>query len=281
MKIAAIIHNAFVIFVLCGALSAHPVPTDYTTIECTITPIKRAKTSTSHPHIPHGPKNTSNKTPSQSMNWSGYVAADNLNNPTLDSVSAVYGSWVVPTLKVTTNKANCAVWVGIDGYRSSTVEQLGTDHQFINGIQKDYVWFEMYPASSYLIKGFPVKAGDVISASVIYSGNNIFTLNIQNDTKKVSYTVPTSYTTSSKALRTSAEWIVEAPYHNGILPLANFGYIYMWGCIAQINSVSALINNDSWQNNAINMVNNASQLKDITSSILQDNGSFFVTWKQN
>lgn len=252
---------------------------NYTEIECTIVPIVKTEETCSHPHIP-GPR--SSRVPAgqvTSTNWSGYAAATNLSHPKKNSVSAVSGSWIVPKVLPTGTNGYSSIWVGIDGYNSPTVEQIGTEHDFINGAQQNYAWFEMYPGGSYLIGGFPLNIGDVISASVVYSGNNTFTMKLINDTQKVSYTIPTSYTKSSVALRESAEWIVEAPYLNGILPLADFVTAYMWGCIATINGVTAPIGNNSWQNVGIEMVTSTSVPKDLTSALLPDKGSFFATWQ--
>jgi hypothetical protein len=250
----------------------------YTEIECTLVPIKKAESHCSHPHIP-GPRSA--RTPSNqasSTNWSGYVAANNLSHPTAHSVTAVSGSWIVPTVVTSGGNTYSSMWVGIDGYTSSTVEQIGTEHDFINGVQQHYAWFEMYPGGSYLINGFPLRVGDVISASVTYIGNNTFVLIIMNDTKQVSFTVPTTYTKSSTAVRNCAEWVVEAPYLNGILPLSNFGTAYLWGCMATINGLASFIGNNAWQNTGIQMVTNNGIPKDTTSSLLPDRGSFFVTW---
>jgi len=251
---------------------------DYTQIECTIIPAGNYESHNSHPHIP-GPRSA--RTPSNvatSTNWSGYAAESNFSHPTRNSVTAVSGTWIVPSLKSTPDHSYSSIWVGIDGYSSPTVEQIGTEHDWFNGAQQNYAWFEMYPGGSYVIGGFPLNPGDVISASVVYSGNSIFTLTIINQTHKVSFTVPTSYTRSTTAARQSAEWIVEAPYLNGILPLADFVTAYMWGCSATINGITAPIKNNSWQNIGIEMVTVNGTPKDIPSAILPDNGSFFVTW---
>ncbi len=252
---------------------------EYMQIECTIMPINSAERTCSHPHIP-GPRSV--RTPSNqttSTNWSGYVAANNLSNPTKNSVSAVSGSWIVPTVKSSGGNTSSSLWVGIDGYSSSTVEQIGTEHDFNGGAQQNYAWFEMYPGGSYVINGFPLNPGDVISASVVYAGNNTFVMVLMNDTQKVSFTVPTTYTKSSVALRNCAEWVIEAPYLNGILPLSNFGTAYMWGCMATINGITGPIGNSSWQNVGIEMVTTNGSPKDTTSSLLPDKGSFFAIWK--
>lgn len=277
MKTGFLVSNLFFSLALCSSLFSYDIPGDYTHINCVISRIDKKINHASHPRIP-GSKLWGKRGQYFSTNWSGYAAATNLNNPATNSVSAVYGSWIVP--KVGSNRNSyCAFWVGIDGFSNSTVEQIGTAHDFINGVAQHYAWFEMYPAASFIIGGFPLTSGDVISASVEYVGNGIFTLRLINNTKKVLTTIPSSYTTSLTAQRSSAEWIVEAPFLNGVLPLNNFGFAYLWGCIANINGVLAQFNNSSWQNGAVTMVTNNGTAKAIPSLPLQDNGSFFITWK--
>ena len=42
-----------------------------------------------------------------------------------------------------------AFWVGLDGYTSKSVEQLGTDSDCTNvNSPSYYAWYEMYPAAS-------------------------------------------------------------------------------------------------------------------------------------
>jgi hypothetical protein len=278
MKNRFIINNLFFSFVVCSSLYGSQIPEGYKQIECIIKPIVERAEHCSHPHIPvPGAQRRGDQ--ATSTNWSGYVAGTNLNSPAQNSVSAVYGSWIVPSMIATGGNTYSALWIGIDGYNSPTVEQIGTSHNIINGVQQNYAWFEMYPGGSYSINGFPLTSGDIISASVVYSGNNIFTMVLSNDTQQVSTTIPTNYTHSSTALRKSAEWIVEAPYLNSILPLTDFKTAYMWGCFATINGVLAAIQNNSWQNESLEMVTNNNTPKAIPSTLLQDNGSFFVTWK--
>jgi hypothetical protein len=294
MKLRLLSSSMLCLLIVCGGVFAHANEhhhihnsdhnhvqnTDtHTPIECTIVPINQGEANCSHPHIP-GPRTSrvpSNQT--TSTNWSGYTAANNLNHPTKNSVSAVSGSWIVPTIKSSGGNTYSSLWVGIDGYNSPTVEQIGTEHDFINGAQQNYAWFEMYPGGSFLINGFPLNPGDVISASVIYIGNYTFVMKLMNDTQNVSYTIPTQYTISKTALRESAEWIVEAPYLNSILPLSNFATAYMWGCMATINNVTGPIGNSLWQHIGIEMVTPGGAPKDLTSPLLPDKGSFFVKWQ--
>ena len=91
-----------------------------------------------------GSGGTGASTSTTSSNWSGDVAETSLSNPQSDSVSAVSGTWTVPTATGTGTEYS-SVWVGIDGYNSSSVEQLGTDSDVVNGVAQYYVWYEMYP----------------------------------------------------------------------------------------------------------------------------------------
>jgi hypothetical protein len=263
------------LFALDGVAANTDIPNDYIHIECDIAPLTRSVPHATHPNIP--PEGMRAAT-GYSTNWSGYVAATNLSRPLKNSVTAASGSWVVPTIQRSTKNSYCAIWVGIDGYSNTTVEQIGTSHDWINGRAYHYAWFEMYPGPSYMINGFPLKVGDVITATVDYTSKNVFTMRLYNNTRKVVTTIPTRYTTSTTALRQSAEWIVEAPYLNGILPLANFKTIYLTNCRATINGISGFINNSRWANSAITMITSTGTIKDVPSGI-GSNGSFFVTWK--
>lgn len=250
------------------------IPKGYSQIECTITPINRNSHHRTHPHIPVGGKS---ELLGYSTNWSGYVAETNLTKPATNSVTAVSGSWIVPAIKTSTNNTYCAIWVGIDGYSNSTVEQIGTEHDCTNKKVQHYAWFEMYPGGSYSINGFPLKSGDVITASVTYTSKNVFTMILSNKTQKVTTTVPTNYTTSSTAKRQSAEWIVEAPYMNSILPLANFGTVYLANCMATINGVSGFMNKNTWASTALEMITTSGMAKDIPS--IRSNGTISATWQ--
>jgi hypothetical protein len=134
-----------------------------------------------------------------SENWSGYAV-------TGSSFTQALGSWIVPTVacNVTPNGYS-AFWVGLDGYSSSTVEQIGTDSDCNGGTPSYYAWYEFYPKFP-VINILAVNPGDKISAEVGYNGKE-FTLTITNErTLK-------SYSTSGRvpqAKRSSAEWIAEA-----------------------------------------------------------------------
>ncbi|MFA6264078.1 MAG: G1 family glutamic endopeptidase [Candidatus Babeliales bacterium] len=159
------------------------IPKDYLRIECDLLPIVRTTRHGSHPNIPSKvtvPSKEKRSIIGYSTNWSGYVAETNFTNPAEKSVTAVSGTWVVPTIYSSPQNSYCSLWVGIDGFSSSSVEQIGTEHDWINGAMQHYAWFEMYPGPSYLINGFPLNVGDVITATVNYTSNNIFLMRLYN-----------------------------------------------------------------------------------------------------
>ena len=80
---------------LVGGLSAQPqlIHDGYQKIEC---PLK----AISHSDVHHGQHNRPKKYlfEGTSTNWSGYAALTSLTRPTVGSVLAVSGSWIVPQL---------------------------------------------------------------------------------------------------------------------------------------------------------------------------------------
>jgi hypothetical protein len=223
------------------------------------------------PVIRHGSSKTSN--------WAGYVAATDLSIPLKHSVTDVQGSWRVPTVVAsgTLNTAS-AVWVGIDGDSNRTVEQIGTEQDWAGGAPVYYAWFEMYPARGFMITAVPIQPGDQISAEVQFIAKNQFVLSISNLTQNVGFSI----TKKRAAQRTSAEWIVEAPFFHRILSLADFGTVPFSGCSTTMEGVAGAINDGSWQNESLTMENL------ITSTTLAQpfgltggGAGFTVIWRHN
>ena len=152
-----------------------------------------------------------------STNWSGYLVQGS-------EFTSVKGTWVVPSVvcSFVTETQYAATWVGMDGWGSSTLEQIGTMSECDGSTPRYWAWFEFFPSEMYVITVLPVNSGNVISASVVYEGGQ-FTVNIKNETSGE------SYSTSSVvegAVRNTAEWIAEAPCcttDGGVMPLADFG----------------------------------------------------------
>lgn len=162
---------------------------------------------------------------STSTNWSGFAAESSITSPTSRFVNQVVGTWTVPIVNcAVTPVGYSSVWVGIDGYSDSTVEQLGTEQDCSSGSPVYYAWFEMYPHPGYYITQTLVHPGDSITASVTYNGGNIFTLTMK-DVRGSTTVFTFSKSFFANAQRSSAEWVVEAPYYQGILPLADYGSV--------------------------------------------------------
>jgi hypothetical protein len=208
-------------------------------------------------HLKHG----------TSTNWSGYAAYGAPGK--FNSVSA---NWVQPAVNCTTvPNSYSSYWVGLDGYSSSTVEQLGTEADCSNGVASYYAWYEMYPHRGYYIS-IPVGAGNSFSASVTYTGGSRFTLRLTNHSDGLSFSTSQRL---SGAQRSSAEAIVEAPYSGGILPLANYGTASFTGAVANnlpLGGYSPL--------DPITMINPAG-MKSTPQAFDSTKENFTVTWSAN
>jgi hypothetical protein len=213
-----------------------------------------------------------------SSNWSGYAVTG-----AKGTVTDVAGSWNVPALNCgSTPNAYSAMWVGIDGYSSHTVEQIGTESDCVSGVANNYAWFEFYPHYSVSIDSVSIKAGDVISAKVTYSGGK-FTVSLS-----VNNGAPFSSSTKlSQAERSSAEWIVEAPYSGGVLPLADFITTYFGSDYTGVSGTNdAVVASGSGPIGsfnpsdifAITMTDDNGMVKALPSALSTDKTSFSDAW---
>jgi hypothetical protein len=178
--------------------------------------------------------------PTNSANWAGYVATDG-------PYRAITASWTVPTMSCTgASSSYSAIWIGIDGVGSSTVEQDGIDANCQAGLPRYNAWYEMFgdnavnggsevqlPTSDYL-----VAAGDTIIAGVSRVGttwNFLLTDTTQGWTFSDAVLAP-----QPTPKQASAEWIVERPQvctsSCALSPLSNFGTMVFHGATATTNA---------------------------------------------
>ncbi|MDH2902211.1 MAG: G1 family endopeptidase [archaeon] len=207
-----------------------------------------------------------------STNWSGY--ADNAG-----PVTNVSGSWTVPTLSCPSSGSTyVAIWVGIDGYSSSTVEQTGVLGQCSSGKASYSAWYEFYPSASVTISGFSVSPGDNVTANVSYSGG-VFTTTIKDLTTGATFSTTG---TVSNAARSSAEWIVERPalcsiFRCSLSTLSNFGSTSFTSASATIGGATGSIS--AFSDVAITMVGSSSgPVLAEPSSLSTDGTSFSVAY---
>jgi hypothetical protein len=237
-------------------------------------------------HVSMGPRAIMGTTLDTSSNWAGYAVTGDAG-----SVTTVSGSWTVPS--VTGSKggnAMSAFWVGIDGFTSQTVEQIGTDSDIQNGKAVYYAWYEFYPKQPMMrinTADLAIKPGDSISASVTYSSSIGFTLTIYDSNANDGYSITmTEQQLGYTPERSSAEWIAEAPSNfKGVVPLANFNTITFTNCRATVNG--ALLSIDSLSSSAhqIDMIGATVRGRTVTyyykavTSGLTSGTDFTVSWK--
>ena len=215
-------------------ISGTPTATGTETITATVTDALHAKTTVNYFLTVTGPSAIT------SSNWSGYAVSTSAG-----AVTDVKGSWIEPALQ-SPSAANTysAFWVGIDGYSSGTVEQIGTDLDTnASGNAVYYAWYEMYPSSPVELS-MTIHPGDQISGEVKYTGSNKFTLTLTDVTTNTTFS--TSQTLKS-AKELSAEWIAEAPSSSkGVLPLADFGAVSFSAASATISGTTGPIDSKAW-----------------------------------
>jgi hypothetical protein len=211
------------------------------------------RTPAPHKHGPVTRRHTNNDGTAYSTDWSGYAVASPITpatptSPTGVTVTYVSGSWVVPPLAKDsctkkTSDEYASFWIGIDGWYSNTVEQIGTDSDCSSGAPSYYAWYEFYP----LDPGYPtgelanLNPGDVMTASVTYHAASktkraSFTATITDVTQDVSFSTtfhPNAKTGTPQL--SSAEWIAEACC--GLL--ADFGTVAFRNDTATVNNAIA------------------------------------------
>ncbi len=233
-----------------------------------------------------------------SSNWSGYADV----SETYDSVSA---SWTEPTVSCSSTSlgglgsgllggissgslgglgssllggpsAAAAFWVGLDGYNSSSVEQLGTDSDCDGSTPTYYAWYEMYPNPSVDLSN-PVSPGDSLTASVVTNGTD-YTLSIKDNTQGWTY----STTQSGDFDRSSAEVIAEAPSECteifcSEIPLADFGQVNFTGsAVSDSSGTSGGLS--AFPADEITMAGSTGSTEATPSSLNDAGADFSVTW---
>jgi hypothetical protein len=174
--------------------------------------------------------------PLQSANWSGYAAAG--RTTTFRWIAAKFKVPAVNCSGVTATTGTWSGhWIGLDGFVSQTVEQVGVIsaclQQTTNGpfVAEYFPFWEMAPNQAYSPPKVTVHAGDSVSASVYYDRyTHVFTLSFADTTDGKHFVRTATCPSGVSCKRNSAEAISEPPLiniaSNGDLtfaPLADFG----------------------------------------------------------
>ena len=214
-----------------------------------------------------------------STNWAGYAV-------TGGTFTDVKGTWTQPAVaKACPSSATYAsFWIGIDGYSSNSVEQIGTDSDCSGGHGVYYAWYEMYPAASVNIGSLTIHAGDVLTGEVKVSGTS-FTLSLKDATSGKTFSIKK---TSSTAKKSSAEWIAESPEICSttctLAKLTDFGTVHFTNCEAATTGGDLPISSFTGNSgpHQITMYNSAETKVRASPSSLGSNGeTFSVTWKSS
>ena len=200
-----------------------------------------------------------------SLNWAGNAASGT-------TFTDVKGTWTEPAVTCSKNQVQIAsFWVGIDGFTSNTVEQIGTDADCVHGQPFYFAWWEMFPAPLNVIP-LRVSPGDTVSAEVSASGT-AFTLTITVGTQQFSTTQ-----TSADAAKSSAEWIAEGPSRI----LADFNAVSFFDASAtgsvSMGAHSGAITDPAWVNDQITMVTRSGKVRAEPCCLLNDGTGFMVDW---
>jgi hypothetical protein len=243
---------------------------------------------------------TPNTSAASNPNWSGYVAADKISSPTAGTVTYVAGTWTVPAVTgPSTGTYKSAVWVGIDGFGTHSVEQVGTEEDVVNGVASYSAWWEMYSSitkqAQQPIDTITVKAGDVITASVKYvpdllSTSGSFELYLDDTTRSdpaFDQTKSSADYQNPLATRSMAEWIVETPTYTPTgstssyyAALPNFGGATFSNASAKINGTLGPINSSKWQSQALN-INSGGTTYDTTTNLTPSGDGFGVIFNNS
>jgi len=166
-------------------------------------------------------------------------------------------------------------WVGLSG--TGTIAQLGTAAN-CNGTTPDYYsWWEMYPAAGVPVSNV-TEPGDHMHASVVYDGDNNFTMVLSNVTRGWRLTEnKTQVSTGGTPI--SANVIVEANSDTGAAGssgnVTDFGSVAFGGATANGKPLSAFT---LWTGNLQDM---RGVQEDSVSPLTGGGRKFTVTWLSN
>ncbi|MFC5724489.1 G1 family glutamic endopeptidase [Streptomyces gamaensis] len=144
----------------------------------------------------------------QGSNWGGYAAEGHY--------TSISGSWVQPHVTCAPVGSLFGIWLGLDGYGSSTVEQTGVQIDCSSGTPELSGWYEMYPANPVYWRD-PIAEGDSMTASVVFQGNSFpfsggrYTITLKDNTRGWTETVSPPVGNAHNA---SAEAVIESPVHS-------------------------------------------------------------------
>ncbi len=216
-----------------------------------------------------------NVTQSASFNWSGY--ADTATKA--QTFTKVSGAWTTPSVTCSAEDQITSDWVGLDGFTSSTVEQLGTISWCFQHTPTYFTWYEMFPAGTVEV-GTALKPGDKITASVTRTGTS-YTLKLTDATTAGNNISVAKTCALATCKDTSAEWISERPsFSIGIVPQAHYNAFKITSGSVTANGKTTTIGAGPGVN-AVTMIDATQTYNLNTVSTLTGGNAFSTTWKNS
>lgn len=203
-----------------------------------------------HPFRTHPLQRSTKFNTVKSNNWSGFATYG-------DHFRFVSATYTIPSL-------NCAVspdgstdseWVGLDGYTSNTVEQVGDYAVCSGGTPSYFAFYEMFPSASVSFSG--VNPGDSITVSVFFTGSQWTLSFVDNTNDTAGFSTTQSCPSGSTCRNANAEIISEVP--NGGPPsesLPDYGIVgFTHIAITDTASHHDNIFSPDWKNDKISEYN--------------------------
>jgi hypothetical protein len=217
--------------------------------------------------------------------WAGYV----VTAPHV-AFTNVTAAWKQPAVQCAAGAAPAlsAVWVGLGGYASTVLEQVGVSGNCDGAGKASYfAWFELVPDTAHTVDK-RVLPGDTIVASVKRLMLNLVELRIEDRTRRWTFVRKITWDASESS---SAEWIAEAPYscvrfscHPAAL--ANFGSVTLRDVEAVGNGLRGTLAAPGWTTTAVSLVPCASKPSGsragaIPGAASRDGTTFAIAWARD
>ena len=216
-----------------------------------------------------------NVTATQSFNWSGYADAAS----TAQTFTKVSGAWTAPSVTCSAEDQITSGWVGLDGFNSTTVEQLGTTSWCYQGKAVYYNWYEIYPKAVHQVST-ALQPGDKVTASVTRTGTS-YAFKLTDSTTSGNDISVTKTCALAICKDTSAEWISERPsFSTGIAPQAHYNAFKITNGSQTSSGHTGSIGAGPGVN-SITMIDSTQTYNLSTVSTLTGGNSFSTTWKNS
>jgi hypothetical protein len=214
-------------------------------------------------------------TTATAYNWSGY--ADTATKA--QTFTKVSGSWTVPSVTCSAEDQITSDWVGLDGFNSSSVEQLGTTSWCFHGKAVYYTWYEIYPRTVHQMST-ALQPGDKVTASVTRTGTS-YAFKLTDATTSGNGFSAAKTCKLATCKDTSAEWISERPsFGIGMAPQAHYDAFKITNGSQTSSGHTGTIGAGPGVN-AITMIDATQTYNLNTVSTLTGGNSFSTTWKNS